>query len=745
MKKILRRYLSILVIFLLLTGCGKGAVEISQPDPEAQQNYADAGENSDAQEYADIQEDVSEYDGNLIIEDGCLQPMLNYSDMRSSDYSNEDSEILRFCVYVETDYDTDGDGMNDLVKAFVQVPRSAVEGRYKAATIYDPDPYDAGTVNVDEYGSEELYLEKEFDYRKLYQKGKKREVTETVTTMDAALLANPAEDWNYSVPSGEVGYDLALLYNYYLVRGFAVVKCCGIGTFGSQGYELCGTDLERDSHKCVIEWLTGDRVAFTDTTGNSEIKADWSNGNVAMTGISYGATITYEVATTGVKGLKTIIPFSGISIWYEYTNSQGISICFNNSYTDYLSAVNCGGLYLDNDWLVLDPGYRSWLWQIAQDQSAANGNYAPIWDESNYANDYENINCSALIVHGLNDFNVTSGQSKHMYDAFRKAGQNCKLVLHQNGHENLYSYMINDELWLEIENKWLAHYLYDVDNGIENMPEVTVQSNVDGSYFTYEDFGDQEIRSFAVSDNTGSIEVTSKGVKEYIISFDEDKGITFDNQEEYFLGLPEGTSAIYDIDIPEDTTISGVPEVHLKLTRNTPGEDSFMITATLIDVREDGEPFEAYMTKKAKGDQIPVRTIMEYDNGGNIGISDIYEFVKSLTPAKLFSYGWTDLFNPGCGPDSREYIRQEGLETGKEYDYTFYMIPTVYTVEKGHKLKLVLTTLDPYRNTIDVKDNYNPGLSDELPDTDYSFTVNNSAIDVRLPIKDMGGTQDDSK
>ena len=30
--------------------------------------------------------------------------------------------------------------------------------------------------------------------------------------------------------------------------------------------------------------------------------------------------------------------------------------------------------------------------------------------------------------------------------------------------------MINDELWLEIENKWLAHYLYDVDNGIENMP-----------------------------------------------------------------------------------------------------------------------------------------------------------------------------------------------------------------------------------------------------------------------------------
>ncbi len=224
----------------------------------------------------------------------------------------------------------------------------------------------------------------------------------------------------------------------------------------------------------------------------------------------------------------------------------------------------------------------------------------------------------------------------------------------------------------------IPHYLYDVNNGIENMPEVTVQSNVNGSYFTYDSFGDQELASFAVAENTGSKDVTSEGVKEYIKSFAEDEGMTVNNQEKYFLGLPEGTSAVYDIDIPEGTTIFGVPEVHIKLTRNTPGEDGYMITATLLDVREDGEQFEAYMTKKEKHDCLPVHTIMEYDCGGNVGTYNIDEFVKSLTPAKLFSYGWTDLFNPGCGPDSKEYTRQEGLETGKEYDYTFYMLPTVY-------------------------------------------------------------------
>ena len=105
--------------------------------------------------------------------------------------------------------------------------------------------------------------------------------------------------------------------------------------------ELCGTDLQRDSHKCVVEWLTGDRIAYTDKTHNIAIEADWSNGNVAMTGCSYGGTLPYEVATTGVKGLKTIIPIAGIASWYDYTNSQGVPTLFDVNYADSLAAFNC--------------------------------------------------------------------------------------------------------------------------------------------------------------------------------------------------------------------------------------------------------------------------------------------------------------------------------------------------------------------------------------------------------------------
>ena len=40
-------------------------------------------------------------------------------------------DIVRYVVYVETDYDTDGDGKPDLVKTFVQVPKAAVKGIIK--------------------------------------------------------------------------------------------------------------------------------------------------------------------------------------------------------------------------------------------------------------------------------------------------------------------------------------------------------------------------------------------------------------------------------------------------------------------------------------------------------------------------------------------------------------------------------------------------------------------------------------
>ena len=493
-------------------------------------------------------------EGALIVADGMMQPMLQYSDPRDPGYSNADSEIIRFCVYVETDHDTDSDGLADLVKAVVQVPRAAVDGRYKAATIYDPTPYFAGVCEEYARSAYAMYVKTDFDYERLYKPGEKRTPAGECSTMEAALAAKPSKDWNYYVPvSGEIGCSGLTEYDYYLVRGFAVVCASGIGTYGSEGFELCGMDLERDSHKCVVEWLHGDRVAYTDRTHNMEIKADWSNGNVAMTGCSYGGTMPYEVATTGVEGLKTIIPFAGIASWYDYTNSQGVPIRNDVNYADFLAVFNCGGTFLDNDWTVPNEEYGSWLWQIAQDQDATNGDYAPVWAMSDYSDDYENIRCSALVVQGLNDFNVTTRQADLMMQAFAKAGMPAWIILHQDGHSIPNSKIINGELWQELMNKWLSHWLYDVDNGIEDMPAVSVQSNIDGSFASYDAwraFPNREIPSIAA---TAETTVSTEGFAEYsteYLSGENPDLIGQKGQEIFYATLDEPYAGVYQLDIP---------------------------------------------------------------------------------------------------------------------------------------------------------------------------------------------------
>ena len=62
---------------------------------------------------------------------GMAQPIFPYTTGAVTEgYDNANSDIIRYCVYVETNYDTDDDGKLDLVKALVQIPRAAMEGGY---------------------------------------------------------------------------------------------------------------------------------------------------------------------------------------------------------------------------------------------------------------------------------------------------------------------------------------------------------------------------------------------------------------------------------------------------------------------------------------------------------------------------------------------------------------------------------------------------------------------------------------
>ena len=669
---------------------------------------------------------------------GMAQPIFPFTTGAVKEgYSNKDSDIIRYCVYVETNYDTDDDGKLDLVKALVQVPRAAAEGDYKAATIYEARPYITGCTEL--YGYEDdLYNTGNFNIKAMYSTPAARTPVGSATTEKAAAAANSA-DWYYWNPEGKMmDYEDLDWYDYYLVRGYAVVECGGLGTKGSEGFETCGTDLEIDAFKCVIEWLHGDRVAYTDKTSNISIAADWSNKKVGMTGRSYAGTTQFGLATTGVAGLETIVPVAGIASWYEYTNSQGISTDSEPAYSDALAGY-CAGRKLDaDDWNKIKADYGNYLQTIYDIQRDLNGNYGETgghWNIRDYTVDTtqtgpigttgpSQINCSALIVHGLNDYNVRTKEFQLMYNAFTKAGENVKLLLHQDAHltptypaGNLV-FDIGDSSYDEILNRWFSHYLYGVKNGAENMAAVTAQSSHDTDVWnTYDSWdtassmifkANADSKTTTINSNYGAIGVTSQ------------------NWQSKFTSGSTGGSVMYTQTVEKDTTIKGTVAVNFSaLTENTDengtpiGErDALMVSAMLVDIAPEGKTFPAFNTS---GSYVPKTTLAEGGAwmGGGLPNYDLTKLKASDVTYKIISRGWMDLCNPGAGFDSHTADTRVALDGKTYHDYTIYLQSTVYEVEAGHTLALVIYA-------------YEPGMARYTQN--YQITIDNSTVSADIPV-----------
>lgn len=646
---------------------------------------------------------------------GEAQPIFPYtSGAVEEGYSNDESDIIRYMVYVETNYDTDQDGKLDLVKALVQIPRAAMEGDYKAATIYEARPYITGCT--DRYNS--TGKTGDYDIAGMYSQPEKRVAAGTATTAEVAAVAD-SKDWYYYNPAEDMmDYEDLDWYDYYLVRGFAVVECGGLGTLDSEGYETCGTDLEIDAFKCVIEWLHGDRVAYTDRENNIAIEADWSNGKVGMTGRSYAGTTQFGLATTGVEGLETIVPVAGIASWYEYSFCQGVS---NGgiTYTEKLASY-CAGRYLNLESAnsIMDDSYEAYLNTLYQLQAELNGDYDATgythWTSRDYTLNASNIKCPALIVHGLNDENVRTKQFDLMYKAYKEAGATVKLLLHQNGHltptypAGGTETNIGDELYDDVLNKWFSHYLYGVKNGAEKMAAVTAQSNVDGSWVTYDSW-EAASKKLLKSDSTETVSITNGSTRNWYKPAEAIKGNT-------------ENSVAYTMDVTKDMTIEGTIAVHFTAATQASetNTDNLKVAAYLYDVAE--EEFDVF---NRSGSYLPNEIISTAEEGGawmggGLKNFDLVKYSMSKATYKQIEYGWMDLCNPYSGYDSASATRdlRVDVDGNTYYDYTLYLQPNLYTVKAGHKLVLVIV----------------PGTSAVNAANAYTINIDSSKTYAELPV-----------
>ena len=694
-----------------------------------------------------------------VFENGLAQPVFKFTDGKTGEkYDPATSSIVRYCVYVESDYDMDGDGKRDLVKAFIQVPRSAVEGNYKAATLYEARPYCAG-VQADGYDHMKEVESKEYrkiDFADLDKEVPARIPEGMISAMDLALKADSA-DWYYPDKgnNNSMVYENLDNFNYYLVRGFAVVVSAGFGALGSDGFNYVGSEYERDAFKFVVEWLHGDRVAYADREGKIQTKADWSNGNVAMTGRSYAGTMPFAVATTGVEGLKTIVPVAGIADWYTQQNMQGAQRYWPKEMLNSFLAYFCSSRYNDETLSEkqLDD-IAAFHHELSLQQLKCGFDYDPdFWGAGNYRLHADQIKCSALIVHGFNDENVSTKQFEMMHTAFEQAGQTVKLILHQGPHitptmaNKNYGILIDGKFYDDIVNEWISHYLYGVENGAEKMPEVLAQTNYDQKKW--------ETESAWKTEHT--IKLTSKEESKTVIDTDWEKaGVSAENFDDVMALKSTNMAQRYVTDpFEKAVTVQGTVCLNLKAAlkdgnietdfdpenRNdvdtltmqlgnskVSGKmDDVEIAVLLCDVCD--EEFDSIQTVDPERNIVPVTTVKEGGimNGGDLPAFDEAEFNTVHKKYRVITRAFADLCNPEAGYAPETAQNSIELKKGEYHDYSVYLNATRYTVEPGHRLAIVVATEDPVNCLIHKT---------------YSVEIDDNSVMVEVPVtkasEDMG-------
>lgn len=651
----------------------------------------------------------------MLISDGVPQPIYNVTDSMAEGYTNEGSDILRFVVYVETDYDTDLDGKRDLVKAVVQVPSKAAAGEVKVPVIYEGSPYKAGTDYREYEGENDSRLTEE----NLKNSPAPRVATGVSDTLIQAKNAD-YHSWNYTFPpktseggEQEVFIDGMKDYDDSLSRGYAVVLSAGLGTYDSEGIECCGSSMERDAFKNIVEWLHGDRAAYTNKTDNIRIDANWSNGKIGMSGFSYSAAIAYEVANTGVAGLETIIAQAGPYSWYDYVNSQGMVV--DRGRFDYMSSLSthCASRFYNNDSPESLKEYERYLGFLRQEANKARGSYDDFWASRDFVTPAANCHASVLLVQGLNDTNVRPKQFDIVRDNLKKAGCDVKGIIHQGGHSMPLSgtsssnALYDGHTYDDIVNLWFSRYLLGLNNKANSLPDVMWQSNITGEYSSISDWGNGKKNSLKLGDGTYTID-GNKGI-----------GSNEELMENVLTGENTDIAACYAYDIPDSITINGKIPVHLRIKSDFAEDGELPLEVYLVDYCD--KPFDTYITPDDNNEYVSSTTHNNNESMANYQVE---------TNRKIITSGLINLQNKDSGYEPASSIKPaQKIESGQYYDYVVYLQPNYYMLQAGHTLELYVTTSASANK---IHPTYNPVDYYKIP-AKWSLNIDNSASFIELP------------
>ena len=626
--------------------------------------------------------------GNLLIDqlvsDGLIPEDNQYHYFNGKSLATFTShDAIREVVYVESRVDTDKDGLPDLVKVSIIRPR--YEGKIPA--VMTASPYHQGTN--DKASDKALYnMNVDLEVKEPHTIQVEVPQLELVDPVGSAELVDEAEETLTHINSSYT------LNDYLLPRGYANLYVSGVGTKDSQGLMTNGNYQQIEAYKNVIDWLNGRCRAFTDHTRKRQVKADWSNGKVATTGISYLGTMSNGLATTGVDGLEVIIAEAGISSWYNYYRENGLVTSpggYPGEDFDSLAELTYSRNLLGGDYLHHNAAHQADLDIVKKELDRASGDYNQFWHDRNYLLHADQVKAEVVFTHGSQDWNV---KPLHVFNMFQALPTSIKkhLFYHNGAHVYLNNWQSID--FRESMNALLSKKLLGYDSSYE-LPTVIWQDNTgEQSWTSLDDFGNQtNQRTFSLGDDEKVIQNRYE-TKDY---------------ERYGKAYPTFLTDLYqdkvqqvtiDLPIEEDLHLNGKPRLHLRLHSST---NKGLLSAQLLELgsKKYLQPYPAVLS---------VRTL---DNGRYHMLDNLTELPFKEAGQRVISKGYLNLQN------RHDLLEVEAVTPGEWMEFDFDLQPTIYKLEKGATLRLVLYTTD---FEITVRDQ-----------TDYQLTIDLAQSSLHLP------------
>lgn len=626
--------------------------------------------------------------GNLLIDqlvsDGLIPETNQYHYFNGKSLATFTSQdAIREVVYVESRVDTDKDGLPDLVKVSIIRPR--YEGKIPA--VMTASPYHQGTN--DKASDKALYnMNVNLQVKEPHTIQVEEPQLELVDPLGQAELVDEAEETLTHINSSYT------LNDYLLPRGYANLYVSGVGTKDSQGLMTNGSYQQIEAYKNVIDWLNGRCRAFTDHTRKRQVKADWSNGKVATTGLSYLGTMSNGLATTGVDGLEVIIAEAGISSWYNYYRENGLVTSpggYPGEDFDSLAELTYSRALRAGDYLRHHAAHVADLEEVKKQLDRKTGDYNQFWHDRNYLLNANRVKAEVVFTHGSQDWNV---KPLHVFNMFQALPASIKkhLFYHNGAHVYLNNWQSID--FRESMNALLSKKLLGYDSSYE-LPTVIWQDNTgEQSWTSLDDFGNQTSqRTFLLGDGEKVIQNRYE-TKDY---------------ERYGKAYPTFLSDLYqdkaqqvtiDLPIEEDLHLNGKARLHLRLHSST---NKGLLSAQLLELgsKKYLQPYPAVLS---------VRTL---DNGRYHMLDNLTELPFKEAGQRVISKGYLNLQN------RHDLLEVEAVTPGEWMEFDFDLQPTIYKLEKGATLRLVLYTTD---FEITVRDQ-----------TDYQLTIDLAQSSLHLP------------